>query len=335
MQKNYNKIEQEIIKALWEAKIRAELSEKSHGFSYDLMRFLILSSPRISQSRLDGISEALSEELGYPVKLWKEAEYINAEFPSLSPREVYFENVAESLKKSRCILPIALGRKDNGHKAIIDLHCMPHLLIGGSGDSGQLDLLKNVITSITEKRTEEEVRFILADIEGNDLDNYSDSPYLQHNAVVKDKESLFESLEWLNDEIMRRYCLFAEAEVKNIVEYNRKADEKLPYLVLIVKDLKNVMMNYGQDLEIYLQKIAAKAMAPGVHIALSSTAVSSAIITVGILNSMPARAAFQTDNAIQSRILINMPDAMYLYYPGDFLFQRKYGEEPLRMKLYS
>ena len=299
------------------------------------MKFSILSSKRISLSRLYSIENVLSAGLGYPVKIRKDEDYINVEFPAPNPIEVPFDSVSESLKKSCCILPIALGRKENGHKAIIDLHLMPHLLIAGSGNSGQLNMLETVIASISSKRTADEVKFILADIAGDDFDRYSDSLYLHGGSLIKDEKALLESLEWINDEIMRRYYLLAEAEARNIAEYNKKASDKLPYLVLIVKDLKKVMNCCGHDFESYMQRIAAKAMAAGVHIVLSSSEASTSVITGHILNNMPARAAFRTDNAIQSRILINNPDAMYLYYPEDFIFLRRYGEEPMRMKAFT
>ena len=333
MQNSYHEIEQKIIMALRNAKIKAEFYNKHKGYSYDVMRFCILSSPRISLNRLYSVENVLSAELGYPVKIRKEDGYLNVEFPDLCPREVHFDSVSESLKKSSCILPILLGRKENGHKAIIDLHYMPHLLIAGSGNSGQLIMLDNAIASLIAKRTPEAVRFILADIAGNYFERYSDSPYL-YDTLIKDCKTLFESLEWINDEIMRRYYLLADAEVKNIVEYNKKSIDKLPYLVLIVKDLNDVMNYCGHDFETYMQKIAAKAMAAGVHIILSSTIVSCAAITATLLNNIPACVAFRTESSIQSRVLINTTDAMYLYYPEDFMFLNRYGKEPIRMKVF-
>ena len=333
MQYNYHEIEQKIIKALRNAKIKAEFCNKHKGFSYDVLRFHILSSLRISSKRLYIVGDILSAEFGYPVKIRKEDDYLNVEIPDSYPRNVYFDSAAESLKKSSCLLPILLGRKENGHKAIIDLYYMPHLLIAGSGNSGQLTMLDNVIASLTAKRTQEEVRFILADISGNDFERYSDSPYL-HGTLIKDDKTLLKSLEWICDEIMRRYCLLAGAEVRNIVEYNKKADDKLPYLVLVVKDLNDVMNCCSHDFETYMQKIAAKARAAGVHIILSSTIVSCDTITATILNNIPACVAFRTDSSIQSRVLINTTDAMYLYYPEDFMFLSRYGKEPIRMKAF-
>lgn len=329
----YYVIYQTITGAFKKMGIMLEFLSQKKGFSFDIMKFSILSSKRISLSRLYSIENVLSAELGYPVKIIKDEDYINVEFPDLCSREVHFDSAAERIKKNKSILPIALGRKENGHKDICNLHYMPHLLIAGNGNSGQLNMLENVIASITEKRKSEEVKFILADIAGNDFDRYSDSSYL-HGKLIKDNKTLIESLEWVCDEIMNRYYLLADAEVRNIVEYNKKASEKLPYLVLIVKDIKDVIINCRNDFEIYIKKIAAKAMAAGIHIVLSSSVASFEIITATILNNMPARIAFRTDNAIQSRLLINTLDAMYLYYPEDFIFLMRYGEEPIRMKAF-
>lgn len=324
--------ELKMIEVLASLKIKVQPVSMAHRYTCIRFRFDLLSSPRISMDRLFRAEAMLSEAIGQITRVRKDKDSIVVELPNPCPPMFSFDDVKEKLRKVDSTLPLALGRTDSGRDFIVDLCKLPHLLIAGSGSDGQLNLLETMLASISEVRTPDEVQFILVDIDGNSFDKHSDSEYLMEDGLIKDYGVLFEALEWLDNEIFRRYGLFVDMQCRNIVEYNRQADDKLPYLVLIVKDIVPIQMARGKDFETYLCKIAAKARAAGIHIILASSKASTEIITGIVKNNMPARIAFKTDSELQSRIIIDTTEAIYLQYPDDILYMQPRGNEIKRLK---
>ena len=327
--------ELKIIEVLASLKIKVQPVSMAHRYTCIRFRFDLLSSPRISMDRLFRAEAMLSEEIGQIARIRKDKDSIVVELPNPCPPMFCFDDVKEKLRKADCILPLALGRTDSGRDFIVDLCKLPHLLIAGSGSDGQLNLLETMMASISEVRTPDEVQFILVDIDGNSFDKHSNSEYLLEDGLIKDYGVLFEALEWLDNEIFRRYYLLSDTQCRNIVEYNRQADDKLPYLVLIVKDIVPIQIARGKDFETYLCKIAAKARAAGIHIILASSKASTEIITGIVKNNMLARIAFKTDSELQSRIIIDSPEAIYLYFADDILFHCFQNPKLRRLKLYG
>ena len=327
--------ELKIVEVLASLKIKVQPVSMAHRYTCIRFRFDLLSSSRISMDRLFRAEAMLSEEIGQVTRVRKDKDSIVVELPNPCPPMFSFDDVKEKLKKTDCMLPLALGRTDSGRDFIVDLCKLPHLLIAGSGSDGQLNLLETMMASISEVRTPDEVQFVLVDIDGNSFDKHSDSAYLMEDGLIKDYGVLFEALEWLDSEIFRRYYLLSDTQCRNIVEYNRLADDKLPYLVLIVKDIVPIQMARGKDFETYLCKIAAKARAAGIHIILASSKASTEIITGIVKNNMPARIAFKTDSELQSRIIIDSPEAIYLYFADDVLFHCFQDPKLRRLKLCS
>ena len=324
--------ELKIVEVLASLRIKVQPVSMAHRYTCIRFRFDLLSSPRISMDRLFRAEAMLAEAIGQITRVRKDKDTIVVELPNPCPPMFSFDDVKEKLRKADCMLPLALGRTDSGRDFIVDLCKLPHLLIAGSGSDGQLNLLETMIASISEVRTPDEVQFILVDIDGNSFDKHSDSAYLMEDGLIKDYGVLFEALEWLDNEIFRRYCLLFDTQCRNVVEYNRQADDKLPYLVLIVNDIVPIQMARGKDFETYLCKIAAKARAAGIHIILASSKASTEIITGIVKNNMPARIAFKTDSELQSRIIIDSPEAIYLQYPDDILYIQPRGNEIKRLK---
>ena len=324
-----------IIEVLASLKIKVQPASMAHRYTCIRFRFELLSSSRISKSRLLEAEDLLYQATGVLVKIRKKENSIVVELPNPCPPVFFFDDVKEKLRKTDCILPLALGRTDYGRNVIVDLWKLPHLLIGGSGSEGRQNLLDTIIASISEVRTPEEVQFILVDIEGSAFDKYSDSAYLMEDGLIKDYGVLFEALEWLDNEIFRRYSLFVDMQCRNIMEYNEKSDTRLPYLVFIVNDIVPIQVERGKDFETYLCKIAAKARAAGIHIVLASSKASAEIITGIVKNNMPARIAFKTDTELQSRIIIDNADAIYLHYPDDILFSAPQSKSVKQLKGYQ
>lgn len=310
--------------------VKVQPASLSHRNTHIQFVFELLSSPKISRERLTKAETMLIEETGQHVRIRKTEDSIIAEIPNPYPPVFSFGDVKEKLRKQRCILPLALGKNDYGRSIIADLWKMPHILIGGSGEAGQKNLLDLMVISISEVRTSKEAKFILVDIDGTDFDKYSESPYLLEDGLVKDYDSLFDTLDWLDSEVYNRYCILMLAHCRNITEYNKKARKKLPYLIFIVKDIVSIQRKRKNDFERYINKIAAKARAAGIHLVLASSAVSAGIITGTIKNNMPAKIAFHMDSALQSRIIIDNTEAMYLGTQDDFLFSHPSHEKMQR-----
>ena len=327
--------ESNVMEILASLKIKVQPTSMAHRYTCIRLRYESLSSSRISKERLLKAETMLYEQTGQLARIRKVEDAIVVELPNPCPPVFRFDDVKEKLRKADCVLPLALGRTDYGRDFIVDLRKLPHLLIGGSGSDGQQDLIDTIIASISEVRTPEEVQFILVDVEGNDFDKYSDSAYHMEDGLIKDYGVLFEALEWLNCEIFHRYCLLAEKQCRNIIEYNEKSENKLPYLIIIVKDIAPIQKERGKDFETYLCKIAVKARAAGVHMILASSKASASIITGTVKSNMPARIAFYANSALQSRIIIDNTEAIYLQYPDDILFSAPMADEEKRLKTYT
>ena len=327
--------ELKIVEVLASLKIKVQPVSMAHKYTCIRFRFDLLSSPRISMDRLFRAEAMLSEAIGQITRIRKDKDSIVVELPNPCPPMFSFDDVKEKLKKADCMLPLALGRTDSGRDFIIDLCKLPHLLSAGSGSDGQLNLLEVIIASISGVRTPDEVQFILVDIDGNSLNKHSDSKYLMEDGLIKDYGVLFEALEWLDNEIFRRYSLFVDMKCRNIMEYNEKSEIRLPYLTLIVKDIVPIQMDRGKDFETYLCKIAAKARAAGIHIILASSKASTEIITGIVKNNMPAKIAFHIDTSLQSRIIVDSPDAMYLQSHDNILFYSPISKKMKQLRLYK
>ena len=330
MQPDFYQLEFNIKDVLASLGIKVQPASLAHRNTHIQFVFGLLSSPKISRERLTKAETVLFEETGQRVRIRKIEGAITAEIPNPYPPVFSFGDVKEKLRKQRCILPLALGKRDDGRSIIVDLWKMPHILIGGSGAAGQKNLLDLMVISISEVRTSKEVKFILVDIDGTDFDKYSESPYLLEDGLVKDSDGLFETLDWLDNEVYNRYCILMLAHCRNITEYNKQARKKLPYLIFIVNDIVPIQRKRKVDFERYINKIAAKARAAGIHLILASSAVSAGIITGTIKNNMPARIAFHTDSSLQSRIIIDNTEAMYLGTQDDFLFSHPSHEKMQR-----
>lgn len=324
--------ELKMIEVLASLKIKVQPVSMAHRYTCIRFRFDLLSSPRISMDRLFRAEAMLSEAIGQITRVRKDKDSIVVELPNPCSPMFSFDDVKEKLKKVDCMLPLALGRTDSGRDFIVDLCKLPHLLIAGSGSDGQLNLLETMIASISEVRTPDDVQFILVDIDGNSFDKHSKSAYLMEDGLIKDYGVLFEALEWLDNEIFRRYSLFVDMQCRNIMEYNEKLEIRLPYLTLIVKDIVPIQMVRGKDFETYLCKIAAKARAAGIYIILASSKASTEIITGIVKNNIPARIAFHADATVQSRMVINNTDAIYLQYPDDILYMPSVWNDMNAMK---
>ena len=231
-------------------------------------------------------------------------------------------------------LTIALGKDITGQSVITDLAKMPHLLIAGATGTGKSVGLNAMIVSILYKATPEEVRFLMVDPKRIELSTYEGIPHLLHPVVTNPKVATT-SLRWAVDEMERRYSLLSDLEVRNIETYNQKLikeqkvytddeDEPklrlLPYIVIIIDELADLMLVSSRDTEEYLIRLAQKSRAAGIHLILATQRPSVDVITGLIKANFPTRISFQVSSKVDSRTILDTGGAERLLGNGDMLF---------------
>ena len=236
-------------------------------------------------------------------------------------------------QKSSSRLTLALGKDIMGTSVVTDLAKMPHLLIAGATGSGKSVGLNAMILSILFKATPEEVRFLMVDPKRIELSMYEDIPHLLHPVVFNPKEATT-ALHWAVGEMERRYALLSDLSVRNIEGYNVKARAKkadpridegilprgLPYLVIVIDELADLMLVSSRDTEEYLIRLAQKARASGIHLIVATQRPSVDVITGLIKANFPTRISYQVSARTDSRVILDAMGAERLLGMGDLLF---------------
>ncbi len=269
---------------------------------------------------------------------------IGIEIPNQERESVYLRDVldSEEFLESKYILPIALGKNIAGRTVITDLVKMPHLLIAGTTGSGKSVSLNAMICSILFKAKPNEVKFIMIDPKRLELSGYEGIPHLLHPVVVNPKQAS-QVLKWTVDEMERRYSVIAAAGVKSIERYNRmiekqqdtlknqllgtaaqisgeEAPEKIPYIIVIIDELADLMMVAQRNVESSLARLAQMARAAGIHLILATQRPSVDVITGVIKANFPTRISFQVSSRVDSRTILDELGAEKLLGAGDMLF---------------
>lgn len=311
-------------------KIKADYFGKKDFPSYSNHQLKITSSPRISKNRLDRLESNIAEKVGYLPKVLKYGDVLEITEKKIELNVIKADVAKNKLKKSEFELPLPLGN-DGERDIILDLHELPHLLVGGENGYGKTTFLKLAIDSVSSTG---KAKLILVDNPEHDFKPYEGADWLDC-PVIHDLGTLVEKMEWLLEELERRYFLLLKAEVRNIIAYNQQTIDKLPYLVLVMADYSRFEGRLLSDLLTnFSNKLCAKAKAAGIHLMLASEKVPGNLIGQFLMN-FPARISFKAVNAIQSRIHINNNDAAYLYYPGDAYFKKRFETEPVRVQTYK
>jgi len=253
---------------------------------------------------------------------------IGIEIPN-EEREVVFMHDVLSSKEfadKRQVLPLALGVDIVGKPVITDLVKMPHLLIAGTTGSGKSVSVNSMINSLLMKFTPKDLRLILVDPKMLELSMYEDIPHLLV-PVVTNPHKAAKALAWAVFEMERRYRLMSESKVRNIAAYNRTAGgrsleeaERLPYIVIIIDELADLMMVAGREVEQSICRLAQKARAAGIHLILATQRPSVDVITGLIKANLPSRISFQVSSRVDSRTILDQMGAEQLLGNGDMLF---------------
>lgn len=262
---------------------------------------------------------------------------VGVEVPNPTPRVVTLRELLESpeWERTRATLPIALGRDLEGRPVIADLAKMPHLLIAGATGSGKSVCINAIITSLIYRYTRHELRMLMIDPKMVELSAYNALPHLRHPVVTDNREAA-QVLKWAIYEMESRYERFHEIGAKNIYDYNRRAgaagEEPIPFVVLIVDELADLMMTVQGEVEKPLAILAQKARATGIHLVLATQRPSVNVITGLIKANFPSRIAFRVASKVDSRTILDQNGAETLLGNGDMLFVPPGRSEPLRLQ---
>ncbi|MDR2006142.1 MAG: DNA translocase FtsK [Acidaminococcales bacterium] len=253
------------------------------------------------------------------------------------PREnadpvLFYDAVASGeFKDAASKLTMALGKDIAGRTIVADIGKMPHLLVAGSTGSGKSVCINTIINSILFKASPSEVKFIMIDPKVVELNTYNGIPHLLTPVVTNAKKAA-SALCWAVEEMERRYGLFAETGARQISGYNNISEEKLPYIVIIIDELADLMMAAPSDVEDAICRLAQKARAAGLHLILATQRPSVDVITGIIKANIPSRIAFAVSSQIDSRTILDAGGAEKLLGRGDMLYYPSGVSKPLRLQ---
>ena len=226
---------------------------------------------------------------------------------------------SEMFNKKEIKLPIALGKSISGQPVVGDLTTMPHLLIAGTTGSGKSVCINTIIVSLLYRLSPDICKFILIDPKMLELSSYEGIPHLL-SPVITDAKKATAALGWTVKEMNNRYKLMSKVGVRNIDGYNLKHKLKMPYIVVVVDEMSDLMLVAGKEIENYIQKLSQMARAAGIHIIMATQRPSVDVITGTIKANFPTRVSFQVSSKIDSRTILGEQGAEQLLGKGDMLF---------------
>jgi S-DNA-T family DNA segregation ATPase FtsK/SpoIIIE len=258
---------------------------------------------------------------------------VGIEIPNMAIGVVSLRDVAESaeFKGSPSKLTVGLGKDVAGAAIVTDLAKLPHLLIAGQTGSGKSVCIGSILTSLLMQATPDEVRLLIGDLKRVDFPGFNGVPHLVV-PVMHESAQILNALYWTTSEMDRRYRLFARTGARNIATYNEKqtGGDRVPYVVLIIDELADLMLQAPIQVEKQITRIAQLARATGIHLVLGTQRPSVDVITGLIKANIPARIAFATASAVDSRTIIDMTGAEKLLGRGDMLWMAPDSAKPVR-----
>jgi S-DNA-T family DNA segregation ATPase FtsK/SpoIIIE len=265
---------------------------------------------------------------------------IGIEVPNSEKEKVRIKSMIElaGSKPQKMQIPLYLGKDSSGEALVSDLAKMPHLLIAGTTGSGKSVCINSVITGVLLTKRPDEVKMILIDPKMVEMTAFNTIPHLMCPIVTETKVAV-QILEWATVKMDERYALLAEARVKNIAEFNKlgapeitrrfnpsskeeeaKIPKKLPYIVIVIDELADLMMTAAKEIEAYIVRLAQKSRAIGIHIVLATQRPQATVVTGLIKSNMPCRVGFRVAARMDSRIILDQNGAETLLGEGDMLF---------------
>jgi S-DNA-T family DNA segregation ATPase FtsK/SpoIIIE len=258
--------------------------------------------------------------------------YVGIEVPNPEKTMVGLRGILESpvMRKEGGLLPLALGRNTAGSPVVLDLVRTPHILIAGATGSGKSVCINTIIVGLLMQHGPETLRFVMVDPKMVELPGYNGIPHLL-GKVITEVDHVMGALTWLLLQMDDRYRLFREVGVRNILAYNERARkqrkgetqlEPLPYIVLVIDELADLMMTAAEDIERQICRLAQMARATGIHLVLATQRPSVDVVTGLIKANFPTRIAFAVTSQTDSRVILDSPGAERLLGRGDMLVMR-------------
>ena len=246
---------------------------------------------------------------------------VGIEIPNEARESVYLKEIVgnEKFQKKDIKLPIAIGKSISGLPIVGDLTAMPHLLIAGTTGSGKSVCINTIIVSLLYRLSPDLCKFILIDPKMLELSAYEGIPHLL-SPVITDSKKAASALGWTVKEMNNRYKLMSKEGVRNIDGYNAKHKLKMPYIVVVVDEMSDLMLVAGKEIENYIQKLSQMARAAGIHIIMATQRPSVDVITGTIKANFPTRISFRVSSKIDSRTILGEQGAEQLLGNGDMLF---------------
>ena len=309
-------------KILLDFGVNGSIKKVSHGPVVTLNEFEPAAGVKVSKiiNLSDDIARNTSSESAR-ISTIPGSNTVGIELPNTTRENVYLSEILNNadFKKKEIKLPIALGKNISGKPIVGDLSSMPHLLIAGTTGSGKSVCINTIILSLLYRHTPEKCKFILIDPKMLELSTYEGIPHLLCPVITEAKKAA-SVLGWVVKEMESRYRLMTKEGVRNIDGYNLKHKLPMPYIVVVVDEMSDLMLVAGKEIENYIQKLSQMARAAGIHIIMATQRPSVDVITGTIKANFPTRISFQVTSKIDSRTILGEQGAEQLLGKGDMLY---------------
>ena len=349
-ERGYDQLQEKVVKAkaaeleklLGEFNVNARVVAAETGPVVTMFELELAAGVKVSHisSLSNDIARALSAGAVRVVAPIPGKHTIGIEVPNGEKEKVRMSSMLELAgdKPRNMQIPLFLGKDSSGEALVSDLTKMPHLLIAGTTGSGKSVCINTIIVGILMTKRPDEVKLILVDPKMVEMTSYSTVPHLMC-PIVTETQVAVQILEWATVKMDERYALLAEARVKNIAEFNKlgpeeiiarfdpstpdeeaKIPKKLPYMVIVIDELADLMMTASKEIESYIVRLAQKSRAVGIHIVLATQRPQATVVTGLIKSNMPCRVGFRVAARMDSRIILDQNGAETLLGEGDMLF---------------
>ncbi len=309
-------------KILLDFGVNGKIKKVSHGPVVTLNEFEPAAGVKVSKiiNLSDDIARNTSSESARIATI-PGSNTIGIELPNDIRENVYLSEILNNpdFRKKEIKLPIALGKSISGKPIVGDLSSMPHLLIAGTTGSGKSVCINTIILSLLYRHTPDKCKFILIDPKMLELSTYEGIPHLLCPVITEAKKAA-SVLGWVVKEMESRYRLMTKEGVRNIDSYNAKHKLPMPYIVVVVDEMSDLMLVAGKEIENYIQKLSQMARAAGIHIIMATQRPSVDVITGTIKANFPTRISFQVTSKIDSRTILGEQGAEQLLGKGDMLY---------------
>ena len=318
-----NRIDEKTLeKILLDFGVEGEVKKVSQGPVVTLYEFE--PAPGVKVSKIINLSEDIARNTSSEsarIATIPGSNTVGIELPKPLRENVFLSEIISdsNFRKKDVKLAIALGKSISGQPIIGDLSTMPHLLIAGTTGSGKSVCINTIILSLLYKHSPENCKFILIDPKMLELSTYEGIPHLLCPVITEAKRAA-SVLGWVVKEMENRYKLMTKVGVRNIDGYNEKHKISMPYIVVIVDEMSDLMLIAGKDIENYIQKLSQMARAAGIHIIMATQRPSVDVITGTIKANFPTRISFQVTSKIDSRTILGEQGAEQLLGKGDMLY---------------